>query len=164
MIRKFYIFLSLLYIKGDFMAKILKKSVNGFMVEGTKKWFQVDKFKLINSDKFKNLKVSDDIDNIKFNNKDFVIDFIVLNHEDQEGKGEIKHISFPSNHNVKNSEQFPFTPESFHRSRDILKGQCLNIAFDGMGKLIEFKDERDRRIQIAQKLLNELESADFFNW
>lgn len=138
---------------------VTHKSENGFKVEKNNKWFQVDKFKLIKDNKFINLKVNDEIENIKKNNKEFVIDFDPVC---PLGVASGKEVSISLNKSSLNLP--PSSSFNSDRAREILKGQCLNIAFSDMNKLIEFKDERDSRIRIAQKLLNELEQADYYNW
>ncbi len=139
-----------------------KKSINGFKCVGSK-WYQCDKFKLINSDMFKNLKVNDHIECIECNKDNFVIKFIVLNREDLGSKGG----QLPSSFNTPNSLKCPSLPNIDIKAHEILRAQCLNIVFNSMFHnelTIEHQDKRDRAIRLSQELLVELEQADFYKW
>jgi hypothetical protein len=52
------------------------------------------------------------------------------------------------------------------RSREILKGQCLNIACSAVFHSgdIGFDSNRARAIKFAHKLFAELEDADYYMW
>ena len=55
--------------------KVLEKSDNGFRcIDG---WHTVDKFKLLDSEKFKLLKVGDEVDDLKFNKDKYVTEFSI---------------------------------------------------------------------------------------
>lgn len=64
------------------MNRILELSETGFKLELVG-WLSCDKFKVLNKDKFKQLKVNDDIESFELNKKGYVIDFKVLNHKDK---------------------------------------------------------------------------------
>lgn len=144
------------------MNTIKKLSSNGFLLEDG--WHTVDS-KIIKSKTFKfpfeNLKIGDRIDSIKVkivNDKEYVTDFIVLDHKDS------VRVEAPPNlltHQNSNSA----SPSD--KAHEILKGQCLNIVFNSYfrERNIEFsKEERLKAIQLSQKLLIELEDADYYKW
>jgi hypothetical protein len=107
--------------------KVIKKSENGFKCEGTN-WYQCDKFKLINSDLFKSLKVGDSIDSIKVNKDNFVTSFIILSQV-------VEAVGNPFNKHTSSS------PTAFNIQDNIRYGQCVNIAFHCLGEIdLSFQD------------------------
>jgi len=121
-------------------------SSNGFK---TTKWFTIDKFK--NPELLNKVKVGDDVSDIVLNTKNYVTSF-------QIGSGE-NVLEKPLKSTPK------LSPDPINISRNILKGQCLNIAFQNSTiNELEFDSEVERRIKKAQDLLIKLEDSDYFNW
>ena len=131
---------------------IKKLSSNGFLLSDLG-WKSVDKFKVLVKPLFLDLVIGDVIDNLKFNKEGYVVDFIVLKHEDQE-KEDSNHISLNiSQQNSKLLSSSPVsTPSSLGRDdserEDVLNpqnkfnsssvqdsiryAQCVNIAFNSL--------------------------------
>lgn len=141
-------------------AKIVKLSKFGFMTNQSKDWVSCDK-KFISSSAFKSLKVGDLIDNASFNDAGFLTSISVV--VSKESPSVMCSVSGDT------LTPRTTTEASSKVERDILKGQCLNIAFNTFfaqegGLNPEFKESRAKAIILAQKLFNELESANYYGW
>ena len=133
------------------MSKIVALSKYGFKVDSLKNdWEKVDKC-LLNRAIFQNLEKGSEIEVVERNKKGFIIDFKVI---------ELNPIT-----NMINSLAAPIQAQIDSKARENLKEQCLNIAFrDVDAEILSFKDEMDRRIILAQKLLIKLEENNFYGW
>lgn len=113
---------------------IKKLSSTGFLLDDG--WKSCDKFKVLVKPIFFNLKVGDKIDNIKYHkgkdDKMYVVDFTVLNHEDQGEEGTSQEI----------------TSQVTHGSESLTLPSCATKG--------EFVLERDG------KVLNPQQSKDLF--
>lgn len=141
------------------MNTIKSKSETGFRIESG--WLQCDKFKLINSDLFKELKIGDKIDNIKKNDKNYVIEFTVITHTN-DSEGSKKQIPLKTNKPNSESSLTPSDLSPTDRQREILKGQCLNIAF----KEADITEDKFRKQAIinAKILFKDIEEQNYYNW
>lgn len=147
------------------MFKVINKSSNGFQVEDGK-WFTCDKIKVLSKPLFFNLMIGDFIDDIISNSKGYIISFTVLTHKDQE-EGVLDHTHNLITLNMNSKITTPLPVSITDKQREILRGQCLNIVFNAFfrdGIEIEYEANRDRAIKLSQKVFNELESANFYNW
>ena len=143
------------------MPKIVAKSRYGFKLDSLKNdWEKVDK-SLLHRELFNSLEKGFQIDIKERNKKGFILDFKVINHDNPEASKN----NVPNTVSKQLNSDCSLTPSDIKatdRDRNILKGQCLNIAF----KDIDVTDSnfRDRGIKIAQKLFVELEEANFYGW
>jgi hypothetical protein len=137
------------------MATINALSKFGFLFLDSKEWVKCDKL-LINSLAFKSLKKGDNLINLKFNDKGFCTGFL----NSPLLKTEMGRSISDRQNNHSN------TPAHFdNRRREILKGQCLNIAFNNVQSWsLGFDDETDARIRKAQDLFRKLEDANYYEW
>lgn len=141
------------------MDVVKAKSEKGFMLEGSDSWLTCDK-SFVNSELFKSLNKGDKISAITFNKDRYVTSFVLFSvHAVQKFKEEDK---LPKTHKSNDINSLKTSSASDFKSREILKGQCLNLAF----KNVDTSDSHAREfgIRIAQKLLDELEAADYYNW
>ena len=144
------------------MSKIVAISKYGFKVDSLRNdWEKVDKT-LLKRDVFNMLEKGLEIEIKERNTKGFILDFKIL--DSKARKLEEEQTSSPLiNMDNKSSFSSP-SPDikACDKERQILKGQCLNIAF----KDIDVTDSNGRSVGIrnAQKLFVELEEANFYRW
>jgi hypothetical protein len=125
------------------MNKIIKISPNGFQLD-SKKWFTVDKFKSLSL--LEQIKVNDVVHDIKCNKKGYVVSFSVVG-DVASGSDSITPL-----HIV---DCISSTPKLDLKDLKILRGQCLNIAFDNLssnGRVLNFKDNKGIYINIEEGL------------
>jgi hypothetical protein len=130
------------------MAQIVALSKYGFKVDSLKnEWEKVDK-SLLKRDCFLQLQKGDSINIVARNKEGFIMEF---NKE-------------PTN--IFNELAKPFMKATDERNHDKLKGKCLNIACNAVfsGQNIGFDNARANAIKYAQRLLVELEEADYYKW
>lgn len=137
--------------------KVVALSKYGFKVDSLKNdWEKVDKC-LLNREIFKNLEKGSEIEVVERNKKGFIIDFKLIPIEPFDTRKLLDAMVNGANEIKANIDS---------RSRDILKGQCLNIACNAvfMNRDIGFDMNRDKAIKLAQKLFIELEQANYYGW
>lgn len=116
-------------------------------------WFTCDKFKVLDKPIFKGLKIGDEVSNIKTNQGGFVIAF------------DIFVAKKPESEVVSSAPQLDSPIQASKMDKQILKGQALNIAFrDSTLEILSFKDQLDKRIELAQKIYVKLEEANYYGW
>jgi len=148
------------------MRKIILMSEYGFKLEDNpEKWISCDN-KLLSSSMFKSLKVNDFVNEFRFNDKGFLISFnkITLAQHSEHGlEGESINSPLLNKDRSKLSCDSPSHDiKASDKDRQILKGQCLNIAFKDVD--VTDSNGRSNGIRNAQKLFVELEEANFYRW
>lgn len=121
--------------------KVSKLSSNGFQIDN-KQWFTVDKFK--SPDLLSTIKLGDILSDIKTNKKGYVVS--VVGDASQVGKLTLSDSS---------SSSFIQPAKFDYKDLKILRGQCLNIAFDNLssnGRVLNFKDKNGVYINIEEGL------------
>lgn len=123
-------------IKGGLirMNRIVVLSKFGFKLDSVNSdWIRVDK-SLLSSDAFKSLKKGDEITDLTFNDKDFLIGFKIVGSDKASGaRDSLQSVSAPKP--VKNPQMY---------------GQCVNLAFHSLGDLnLNFQDSNKDYMQIV---------------
>ena len=150
--------------------KIIVKSNFGFKIASAPNdWVRCDT-SFIDSDAFKSLKVGSIVDKVIVNKKGFVIKVILM-----ETNGANANPSAKFSH-IPNTDSTSFNSDSTRkgsfdsRNDSILKGQCLNLVFNGMFSngvnIYEIEQDlnRERAIKLTRKLYEELKEANFEDW
>lgn len=124
------------------MSNIVLLSKYGFKLDSLKSdWVKCDK-SLLKSERFAQLRKGMDIDVVEKNKQDFVLNFRI--------------------------NSLPCVSDDCKidsRARDILKGQCLNIAFQNCSmNVLDFEDQRQKGIRLAHKLFDELLQSKYAEW
>lgn len=136
------------------MSRVVALSKYGFKLDSLKNdWEKVDKT-LLKREVFISLKKDDLIEVKERNSKGFIVDMVKVD--------PISNILNNTLNALSNSARNEEKILASDKQREILKGQCLNIAF----KDIDITDSkfREQGIRYAQKLFVELEEANFYNW
>lgn len=123
------------------MSRIVKLSKYGFVLDSLKNdWENVDK-SFLSSETFSALRKGMDISVTERNKSGFITNVSIVSP-------------------VKDCDVDV-------RQRDILKGQCLNIAFNSLrsdGYNLDTSQIIDKGVRLAHQLLVALEDADYYKW